>query len=162
MSQSSLYITFRDTCSDRNPAGQQIALDNIVAQLLAAADRIRADKAAIYDYIRLDSSLTAKPEMAKPEMAKPEMAKPVPADDVVQTMLTTIFSKLKRTQKSEAIVKYFIENSGSELSVEKICNGTGLSMRAVTNWICQTSNKVTAVTNPARGIYKFNPDKLNN
>ena len=158
MSQSLLYITFKDTCSEKNLEGQKIALNNVIAQLYAAVDRIKADPTSVYDYVRIDSPYSHK--LVEPKLTTP--AKLIDETTANEEMLESVFVNLKRTHKSDKIIKYFIQNSGNEVDVDEIAAGASLSKADVNSWLGQTGKKVAAITNPARGVYKFNPDKLTN
>ena len=57
----------------------------------------------------------------------------------------TIFSNLKKTEKSSKIVEYFLSNINKEVSIDDIASGTKLDKSAVNSWLAQTSKEIKAI-----------------
>ena len=163
MSKSSISITFQDTLSVEPTA---VEIDNVIAslsqQLIAAADKVRANPKAIHAYLAVTQPWV--PETVKTDDApvksktKPivELETANPAD----LLVLRVFENLKHTEKSERIIRAFANNSGNDMSIAQLVNDTGLTKNDVSAWLNQTGKKVKSVTNPSRGIYNFDPDKL--
>jgi hypothetical protein len=161
MAESLLYITFKDTVSTNDAAGQKIAIDNIVAQLVAAAERIQADPKSVFSYLRQDQVATpVKPKEVVSEPVTTAIyvtARPVLTEE---DMMNIVFKEIKRTHKSESIVRYLVQNSGTELTIEQLTAGASINRNDLSSWLAQTGSRIAAITKPSRGVYKFNPDKL--
>jgi hypothetical protein len=154
-----LYITFKDTVTTNDLAGQRIAITNIAAQLLAAAERIKVQPDAINDYLRSDS-LFFPATLAKPEEIAgsiPFTPAPILAEEGLLDML---FKDIKRTQKTENILRYFLQNSGAELDVQQIAAGASITTNDLSAWLATVGKKIPAIINPSRGVYKFNPNQI--
>jgi hypothetical protein len=165
MSESILSITFKDTVDLSNPVSFNHAIAEIIEQLNSAAKLIAKDNSAVYDYLRVEGPYAKSNVAPKITIIKPEAATntvEINNNHVTDEdeMLSNLFSNLKRTQKSESILKYFVQNSGADLTIEQISEGASLSKSDLASWLAQTATKIPAITKPARGIYKFNPDKL--
>ena len=165
--ESLLYITFKDTVAKRFDNGSyKIAIDNIVAQLIAAAESIKADPHRVYSYLRKDTSIDVEPALAslvaesEPLIAESEPLINMSPADNNEDLLNTIFENLKRTGKSEKILSYLVQNSGTELTVDQLAAGASLAKNEVSSWLAQTGLKVPAIVRVSRGTYKFNPDRL--
>jgi hypothetical protein len=162
MAESLLYITFKDTVGNLdNPAMKQIAIENIITQLKAAASRISADPQAIYAYLRQDTPTVTAALIELPEVpAIPAVSVPAPilTED---EMMDMIFKDLKRTEKSQRIIKYLIQNSGQEISVDQLTSGASINKNDLSSWMAVIGCRVPAIVRVQRGCYKFNPDKLN-
>lgn len=158
--ESLLYITFKDTVAKRFDNGSyKIAIDNIVAQLIAAAESIKADPHRVYSYLRKDTSIDVEPALASLVAESEPLINMSPADNN-EDLLNTIFENLKRTGKSEKILSYLVQNSGTELTVDQLAAGASLAKNEVSSWLAQTGLKVPAIVRVSRGTYKFNPDRL--
>lgn len=191
MAESLLSITFEDTVSSSDPAIMSVAINNIRDQMIAAAERIQRDPEAIYAYITIRSSLKKPEVLPVPVISKengisaakailnqvvtnqqtitatsqpkhpaPALVETIPALDE-ERMLDIVFKNLKRTQKSLSIVRYLVQNSGNELTVDELSAGASVPKNDLSSWLAVTGNKIPAITRPSRGIYKFNPDNLN-
>lgn len=163
MAESLYYIVFKDTSANNGPASLKIAADNIALQLQAAADRIQADPGAIYSYLRQDCQVE-RPKLAENENTVIPAEEPLPVFNPVageEEMLQILFKDLRRTQKSEKILKCLIQNSGTELDVDQLTTATSIGRNDLSSWMAVTGSRIPAITRPSRGTYKFNPDKLN-
>jgi len=168
MAESILYITFKDTTSS-NQASYNIVVNNLRGQLLAAAERVKDDSDAIYAYLRQDS-VAKKFEQIQNESAALMLGEcllappqPVAGPKVLfseEEILNHIFKDLKRTRKSESIIRYLVQNSGAELTTDQLTAGAGLTKNDLSSWMAMTGQRIPAITRPSRGVYKFNPDKL--
>ena len=157
---NTLYIKFEDTVHDGSN-NQKEAIDHIVLQLIAAAKAIEANRNAVYDYLRSDKSVpitTAISLFNNPALL--EKAVSADIDNEIEGMLTSVFTKLKRTKKSERIVRHFINNSGHDISINELMEGCSMSKNDMASWLATTGKNIPAIVNPTRGVYKFNPDKL--
>lgn len=170
MAESLLYITFKDTVSDTSPASINLAMNNLRDQLIAAAERLKIDPSAIYSYLRKDSAVK-QPAIPKLEAdltdVNEKISEALESYSQPNTLLITeedilkhIFKDLKRTKKSESIIKYLVQNSGTELTVDQLTVGVGLTKNDLSSWMAITGARIPAIVRPSRGVYKFNPDKL--
>ena len=165
MAEKLLYLTFKDTFNILNPGSRKAAAENIVAQLLAAAERVHKFPGDIWQYLRQDESAQAVLDdmVVKEAIAKIDE----PAAAVIAPILTEeqtldiIFRDLKRTQKSVNIVKFLVQNSGAELTFDELAAGAGITKNDLSSWMAVTSPRIPAITRPSRGVYKFNPNNLN-
>ena len=155
MANSILYITFKDTVSNNQV---DLAAKSIAQQLISAAELIKEDPSKIYLYLRQDAPVfTSKPKKEE----KVQEAEELPVISTSDDALDTIFRTLKRTSKSEKILKYLIDNAGTDMTIEQLMVGASINKNDLSSWLAQTGKKIPAITNPSRGVYKFNPDKLN-
>jgi hypothetical protein len=160
-----LYITFKDTVSSSNDKGLGIVVENLRNQLLNVADKIKADPETIYHYIRQDLPIL-QINLSAPIIVSPSAGWPPPQEtnntqiNGEQTLIDQIFKDLKKTHKSEAIIKYMVQNSGIDLTVDQIAQGASITKQELTSWLSQTAKKIPAIENTSRGIYKFNPNQL--
>ena len=169
MAESSLYITFKDTVTNNDAASKRIAIDNIVAQLVAAAERIQANPESVYSYLRQDSTVKLEPVNDAPLFKNPtELAKELfhaPISTITpmlseEDMLVIIFKELKRTAKSERIMKYLVQNSGTEITVDQLTAGASVTKNDLSSWMATTGTRIPTIVRPSRGVYKFDPNKL--
>lgn len=76
-------------------------------------------------------------------------------------MEVTIFSSLKKTEKSSAIVGYFLSNPDKNLTVDEIAKGAKLDNKAVSIWLATTAKEsVKAIKNVGRGTWFFDSSKV--
>lgn len=172
MHNCSILLQFKDTIpSLDDKAAVDAAVDNLAKQLIAAADKIKQDSSAVYSFITMYAPYTDHVNRPKPtplltpepvKVAAQPVAKPIVNPEVnhVGMLINRVFEKLKRTEKSMKMIAAFAVNSGTDLTIERLVNDTGLSKNDVCAWLAQTGKKLPCVTNPARGVYKFDPDKL--
>jgi len=158
-----LYITFKDTVANFSDNSKKIATENIAAQLLAAADRIRSDPNAIYSYLRQDSTVSIN---KTENLVVKELIDQLPVPEIApilteEEILNIIFKDLKRTEKSLKIVKFLVQNAGTELTADEVSEGTAITKNDLSSWFSMTGNRIPAITRPSRGCFKLNPNNLN-
>ena len=142
-----------------------MAVENLRQQLIAAAEKVKQDPAVIYSYVQIDTPyerdlvISEMPQVPALPTPQPVAVEPENADPVAN-LVDRVFDNLKRTEKSVRIIGTFARNSGNDMSIEQLVNETGLSKNDVCAWLAQTGKKVKCVTNPSRGTYKFDPDKI--
>jgi hypothetical protein len=74
---------------------------------------------------------------------------------------TTIFSKLRKSSNSLAIIDFLVANANKEVSIEEIATGAKLEKSAVNGWLAQTGKEVKAITKgEKRGHYIFDSSKV--
>ena len=161
MAASTISIQFRDSVDFANKAAVQATISNLVKQLASAAEKIAKDPSTVYSFIRVTSDW---PDDSTPEVVSAPVKKEepkVPVEPLTpEGMYERVFEKLKRTEKSKSMLRVFITNSGNDLDLERLVNESGLGRADVNSWLAQTGKRIPAITNPARGVYKFDPDKL--
>ena len=170
MTTQTLSILFEDSISDStNPAVVAASAENLARQILSAAEKIKADGKAVNHYIRITTPCPsfAPTEAMKPTetvtiaptVEAPKIPKVLTVDETIP-LLEKVFADLKRTEKSVKIVSVFAANSGIDLSIDRLVRDTGLNKNDLSSWLAQTGKRIKAITNPSRGVYKFDPDKL--
>ena len=175
MSKSSLSISFIDTIEHpENKLEVTLCANSLAKQLIGAAEKIQADPSSIYDYITITGPCS-KPDNSPKAVATTILPTPEPTtltippgivrhDDPIDSeasMLDKALSKLlKRTEKSKAILKVFVTNSGADVSVDTLASESGYNKNDLSSWLVQVGTKIKATTKVSRGVYKFNPDKL--
>jgi hypothetical protein len=101
-----------------------------------------------------------------PKSSSSPVPPPSPTPVVVDAALkgkmeVTIFSKLKKTEKSRAIIDYFLNNLDKEVSVDAIAKGTKIDNKSVSIWLSTTASKsVKAIKNVSRGVWMFDSTKV--
>jgi hypothetical protein len=163
MAESLLYVIFKDTCNG-DAQSKEIAIENIAAQLQAAAERIAVDPSAIYSYLKQETSVSKDEPITVQVNPTPIEAELVevgipPVLDESQIM-DIVFKDLKRTQKSLSIIKYLIQNSGVDLTVDQIAIGASVTKLDLSSWLSMTGTKIPAIVRVSRGCYRFNPNNL--
>ncbi|CAK0748554.1 hypothetical protein CCP3SC5AM1_1520007 [Gammaproteobacteria bacterium] len=82
------------------------------------------------------------------------------ADDDVKVITDKVFEKLKRTEKSVAIISAFAK-AGKEVTIDELAKLANIPNRKdVSSWLAQTSKKIKAIEMLGGGVYKLNPDKV--
>ena len=170
-----LSISFNDTVDTDGRLEVTLCANSLARQLLLAAEKVKSDPSAIYDYLTItgpcpkpDNSPKATTELIpkpEPETTLPAIYKgTVRQDDPIDSeasMLDKALSKLmKRTEKSKAILKVFVANSGADVSADTLSADSGYNKNDLSSWLAQVGIKIKAITKVSRGVYKFNPDNL--
>jgi predicted GNAT family acetyltransferase len=89
------------------------------------------------------------------------VADPTLNPNIKGKMEVEIFSKLRKTDKSMAIVKYLLDNPDKEVSVSEIATGAKLENVDVNNWLAQTGKKIKAIkSGEKRGHYLLDTSKI--
>lgn len=166
MARKLVYLTFGDTFDPDDESALDAAVLCVQQQFMAAAEKIKTDPTAINQYLRIDSGFDSPVKTSENSSTQPSDTEPakalVSAPSVITEaeMLDKIFSQLKRTQKSQKIMSVFVQNPGTELSIEDLQNATGLLYPDLNSWLNSTGKIVGCISRPARGKYKFNPDHV--
>jgi hypothetical protein len=175
MAESILYITFKDTVVDENSANIKIVVENLIAQLIAAAKRVEENPNNICDYLRKDTAIANDEQtnlmdarlvpilpvtQSAPPLETVSSVTSMPAATTENEMVDSVFTSLKRTHKSEAIVRYFVQNSGIPLSIDQISIGASIPKSSLSVWLTYMAKKIPSIINTSRGYYKFNPNLL--
>jgi hypothetical protein len=165
MADSIIYVSFKDTASDKNIDSQKLAVDSLSKQILAAAERIQQNKDAIYDYIRQDTVMLPPGEASQAIPTSIPIFKtssaPMPKMNVEQDMIEKAMKCFNvRTESTKKTVTYFVQNSGIQLKIQDIANAVGSPAGTLSVWLGGTGKQCKAITCVSRGVYLFNPDLL--
>ena len=77
------------------------------------------------------------------------------------TILNSLFENIKKTEKSQVILKYLVDNRDTDITTSALVAGTKLDNNGVGSWLQTTGKLIKAISSPKRGYWRFDSSKVN-